>query len=1062
MTEAHPFLEQLSEADRERYEQLASAFDDAWHLHPDQPPDLEPFLPPGEPLRSVVLVELVRIDLELRGKKGLRVQAGDYLDRFPQHQAQLEGLLRRALAEPEQTVPIEDPGPPVLPVVPAGQPSWPNVPGYEILAELGHGSMGVVYKARQRGLDRLVALKMIRAGSGSRPDVLQRFLAEARVVASLRHPNIVQLYEISLQQDNPYFSMELIEGGSLADQLAGRPQPFDESARLVLTLARTLHVAHQRGIVHRDLKPANILLALCEDRVTPTETPVTLSPCHPVTPSGFVPKVTDFGLAKQLHDASQTESGMVLGTPSYMAPEQARGQSHQVGPAADVYALGAILYELLTGRPPLRAESAPETLLLLFHLEPVPPSRLRPKVPRDLETICLKCLHKESRRRYASAAELADDLHWFLEGRPIKARPVGWAERLLRWCRRKPAAAALVATTLLLLGLMLAGGIWLEWQRAERRAEITRREARAREALDQATRLMHQGRWSEALTVLVRAQARLEDMGSAGLRQKLGQVRTDLELAVQQENIRLKRAVLVNGKFDLAGAAREYEEAFARAGLVGDEDELVRRLRDSAIRQELVAALDDWAFVTQDAGERARLLGLARRVDPDPAWRDRFRDLAVWADRAALEQLAEEAPVAQLSPQMLTALGRLLADAGADAVPLLREAQRQRPDDFWLNFELGNVLPRRDEAVGYYQAALARRPQSGAVHSNLGHALHFMGRREEGLKACLRAIELEPRYASAHYNLGQVLRLQGRMEEGLAACRRAIELDPRHAPAHTTIGVIRLIQGRLDEAISIFHHVMDFDPRYFGAPHNLGLALRRQGRLDEAATAFRHSIELNPRYAQSHRYLGEVLLKQGRFAEARHAIQRCLELIPDRDPARTVVKERLESCQRLLALDARLPAILQGTDQPADAEEQRDLARLCQDHKQCYAAAVRFYAVAFAAQPLLAQDLKTQDRYRAACAAVLAGTGQGTDASRLDGDERSRLRNQALDWLREERDARARQLTPPTPAGNQLRGWQREADLAAVREPELLRQLPEEEQKQWQRLWTEVEELLAQ
>ncbi|HKB35990.1 MAG TPA: serine/threonine-protein kinase [Gemmataceae bacterium] len=286
--------------------------------------------------------------------------------------------------------------------LPEGFPLAPasGVPGYEILAELGRGGMGVVYKARQVGLDRFVALKMIRSAEYAAHQEVVRFKAEAEAVAKLQHPNIVQVHEVGDHNGLPFFSLEFCPGGSLDKKLAAARLPPEEAARLGECLARAMHYAHQRGIVHRDLKPANVLLA--EDGV---------------------PKIADFGLAKRLEGGTgQTVSGTVLGTPSYMAPEQARGKSKQIGPAADVYALGAILYELLTGRPPFRGETSLDTLSQVMNEEPVPPRRLNPSVPRDLELVCLQCLHKEPNKRYASALDLADDLRRFLDGEPIRAR----------------------------------------------------------------------------------------------------------------------------------------------------------------------------------------------------------------------------------------------------------------------------------------------------------------------------------------------------------------------------------------------------------------------------------------------------------------------------------------------------------------------------------------------------------------------------------------------------------------------------------------------------------------
>jgi serine/threonine protein kinase len=282
---------------------------------------------------------------------------------------------------------------------------------------LGRGGMGVVYKARQTNLKRLVALKMILAGSHAGQADLARFRVEAEAVARLQHPNIVQIYEVNEAGGLPYFSLEYVDGGSLAKQLAGTPMRARQAAELLETLARAVHHAHRREIVHRDLKPANVLLT-----------------------RGGVPKVADFGLAKRLEAEGEhlTRSGAVMGTPSYMAPEQAEGKAKFIGPAADVYALGAILYEMLTGRPPFRAETPLDTILQVISEEPVPPRLLQSRVPRDLETICLKCLEKRPALRYPSAKALADDLRRFLNGEPIQARSLGVVGRAWRWAKAHP------------------------------------------------------------------------------------------------------------------------------------------------------------------------------------------------------------------------------------------------------------------------------------------------------------------------------------------------------------------------------------------------------------------------------------------------------------------------------------------------------------------------------------------------------------------------------------------------------------------------------------------------
>jgi serine/threonine-protein kinase len=316
-----------------------------------------------------------------------------------------------------------------------GRRERPTVPGYEILGELGQGGMGVVYQARQTALNRLVALKMVLAGAHATAQHLARFHAEALAIARLQHPNIVQIYEVGEHHGLPYFSLEFVDGGPLDKKIDREPQPPRDAARLAEILARAMHFAHQRGILHRDLKPGNVLL----------------------TADG-TPKITDFGLAKAVEDedSSQTRSGTLLGTPSYMSPEQARGQVHAIGPSADLYSLGAVLYELLTGRPPFQGATLMDTLDQVRTREPVPPTELQPKVPTDLETICLKCLQKEPGKRYANAEALADDLGRFLRGEPIHARPVGPVERLWRWSRRNPWVASL-GTAVFLLLFIVAG-----------------------------------------------------------------------------------------------------------------------------------------------------------------------------------------------------------------------------------------------------------------------------------------------------------------------------------------------------------------------------------------------------------------------------------------------------------------------------------------------------------------------------------------------------------------------------------------------------------------------------
>ena len=367
----------------------------------------------------------------------------------------------------------------------------PAAPGYEILAELGRGGMGVVYKARQVGLNRLVALKVLLSGAHASPEDQVRFRAEAAALARIKHPNIVQVYDTATHDGMPCFALEFVEGGSLAEHLRGRSLAPRLAAELSEIVARAVHAAHEQGVIHRDLKPANVLLAPVSGRGVDSgtiELPGTRlgdGEPPPNAAANWMPKVTDFGLAKCLdHEAGLTRTGTVAGTPNYMAPEQALGHASHVGPAADIYGLGATLYELLTGRPPFQGPTPMETIQQVCAHEPVSPRRLQPKVPRDLETICLKCLAKEPRRRYASALELAEDLRRFRNGEPVRARRVGAVGQTSRWCRRNPGIASLLAAlaAVIVVGFVGITASYLNARQArEHETDARKNEERQRE-----------------------------------------------------------------------------------------------------------------------------------------------------------------------------------------------------------------------------------------------------------------------------------------------------------------------------------------------------------------------------------------------------------------------------------------------------------------------------------------------------------------------------------------------------------------------------------------------------
>jgi WD40 repeat protein len=482
-----------------------------------------------------------------------------------------------------------------------------GVPGYEIVRELGRGGMGVVYLARQKSLGRLVALKMIIADPWTTDQHRQRFRAETETIARLQHPNIVQIYEVGETADRSFCALEYVDGGNLAEALDGKPCAPRHAAELLATIADAVQAAHSRGILHRDLKPANVLLsAACGFAGNDAELPAKPQAAREAL-DGAIPKLTDFGLAKQLEETSGlTETGMVMGTPSYMSPEQAAGLNRELGPTADVYALGAILYEMLTGRPPLVGPTPLETLAQVLERDPVPPRRLQPRLPRDLETICLKCLQKTPARRYGTARALADDLRRFLAGETILARPVGAVERLVRWCKRRPAVAALAAAVLGLLAVVVIVSVsaYVEKSRAlisetNLREEAEKRKEEAEEQRGVAETLRGEAEKQSTVAREAAKQAQQERASAVAAKEKVR------EAAIRNRRLLYPYDMLITQQTweNDRGRARSVAESLAAWKPRNDEEDL----RDFA-----------WRYLWGQMYDNAGILpGHGRAGDPE-------------------------------------------------------------------------------------------------------------------------------------------------------------------------------------------------------------------------------------------------------------------------------------------------------------------------------------------------------------------------------------------------------------------------------------------------------------
>jgi tetratricopeptide (TPR) repeat protein len=806
---------------------------------------------------------------------------------------------------------------------------------YELLGALARGGMGIVYRARQRSLNRPVALKMMLAGRHASADDIQRFKNEAEAAANLDHPHIVPVYEVGEHDGQSYLVMKLIEGASLA-HLVGSGQwevgGHDTSRRaagLISTVARAVHHAHQRGVLHRDLKPSNIL----------------------VDAQGQ-PYVTDFGLAKRVGgDIELTQSGAILGSPPYMAAEQATGCRGAVTTATDVYGLGAVLYALLTGRPPFQADSALETIEKVKACEPEPPSSINPRIDRDLETICLKCLQKVPQRRYASAQELADDLDRWLGGQPITARPVTRAERAWRWCRRNPAVAALTGAVASLAVMALVGLVVSNRTIARERVEAERQRDEARQAVDDM--------YTEVAEQWLAQQAALEPVQNKFLQKALEYYQRFAGIEATDPQVRLKTAVA----YDRVGLIQErlgrHPEAEAayrrglsilkqlttdspllpeyRSGLssiqrnLGNmlraEGQLVegeRLMRESTALNEKLAA-DSPAVPAYRSGLARSYQKLGRLLSSSGHFAEAER-----ACRRAIElgeKLAADSPaVPEYRSDLVDShnlLVKIVVETGRlpEAEPVGRRA-----------VELGEKLAAEAPSVPEYRIALA------TAYANSAVALAKLGHPVEAGQALRQCIALQERLATdspsvpgyrrnlanGQLNLGKVLDMTGQYAEAEQANRRAIAL--------------------LEKLASDVPSVPEYRSLLAASHTNLGAALVRTGRRDEAEQSVRRTIALLeeltsdsptvPEYrcdlAKNENNLAAVLEESGNHAEAEQRVRRAIWLSEKLSTESPSVPE-YQWVQVISHLT--LAGIMEHTARPAEAEQaHRKAIALVQKH----------------------------------------------------------------------------------------------------------------------------------
>ena len=776
---------------------------------------------------------------------------------------------------------------------------------YELLEEIARGGMGIVYKARQVSLDRIVAVKLLLLGQYASEEFIHRFRIEASAAASLQHPNIVAIHEVGVHQGQHYFAMDFVDGPDLAKVVRDGPLTARRAAGYVKTIAEAIHFAHTRRILHRDLKPSNVLID-----------------------SNDQPRVTDFGLAKNLaSDSELTLTGEVMGSPGFMPPEQASGERNKMGPTSDVYSLGAILYHALTGRAPFVGQSAGDTLQQVQNNEPVAPRLLVPSVPKDLETICLKCLQKEVARRFADAQELAEELGRFLRGEAICSRAVSRGEHVWRWCRRKPAVAGSLASAVLIFALGFAGVTW-QWQIARVEKEKARVETLNRDQVSSllldllkgATPEVARGRDTTILRELVgRAETQIlpkladQPLVEAALRATIAGIYESWGDAVKaeagyREAVAQYRKLLGDDHRDVAvallglGGALSYQARYGEAESTIRSALLIQKRVLPPVHPNIAGALHNLAWVLERRGKlnEAEALNRESLAMSVKLFGNEHRDVAI----------------------SLNALGGVLSEQGklGEAEALGRQALAMER----------RVFAEDDPALAVALATLAGTLR---LQKKLPEAETLL--RESLAFSRKLFSDGHPDLANTLSTLSIVLEEQGKLTEAEAKSREALAMakqfrdtaDPEVAGLLKNLSMIMSKQGKFAEAEALLREGLTMEEMRGGRDRaevisfidSLGLVLNAQAKLEEAETMFRDSVLLtkkmfgndDPKVVKSLSYLALVLDAQGRREEAEVLFREILALrIKQFGPEHPEVAHALNE----------LAVVIRDQNRPAEAE----------------------------------------------------------------------------------------------------------------------------------------------